>query len=262
MNRIFILLLFVLNSIWGSAQGVEELFDFTYDGIELSGVLNFPSDRDPKGIVLIIHGDGRTDAVAGKWWYDVRHAIIKAGYATLMWDKMGCGKSEGTYVQGRSVADEALEVLEAINALEERDIPGADHIGLWGISRAGWINPLVINKTEAVDFWISVSGVCGYETFRYLLEQNLQISGLPKDSVELITKEWHDGLLLSKAGVSYEYYKASTLNLQTNSFWQRFTNGGVSESAYYDYQKVLLKSQLDRKADLPVYVDDFETILS
>ena len=261
MNRILTVLFLLLSIQMLQAQSKEDLFNFTYDGFELSGILNFPLEADPKGIVLIIHGDGQTNAVEGKWWYDVRHAMVHAGYATFIWDKMGCGKSEGVYVQGRPVADEAKEVLAAVEQLKKMKVPGAERIGLWGISRAGWINPLVIDQSEDIDFWISVSGVNDHETFRYLLEQNLRISGLSQDSVELITKEWHDGLLLSKSGASYEYYQNSTKHLQTNPLWQRL-NGTVSEEGYYAYQKILEECTLNKETDLPLYVEDFEDILS
>ena len=119
MNRILTVLFLLLSIQVLQAQSKEDLFNFTYDGFELSGILNFPLEAEPKGIVLIIHGDGQTNAVEGKWWYDVRHAMVHAGYTTFIWDKMGCGKSEGVYVQGRPVADEAQEVLAAIEQLKK-----------------------------------------------------------------------------------------------------------------------------------------------
>ncbi|MFD2561484.1 alpha/beta hydrolase family protein [Aquimarina rubra] len=111
-------------------MGKQKLIDFEFEEIKLSGVLNFPKDSEPKGIVLIVHGDGKTNAVEGNWWYDVRVAIMKAGYATYMWDKMGCGNSEGIYKNGRSVENEALEVIAAIKNLEENKISGSNKIGL------------------------------------------------------------------------------------------------------------------------------------
>ncbi len=83
-----------------------------------------------KGLVIIVHGDGQTDVVAGQWWYDVRHSIWEAGYATYMWDKMGCGKSEGIYKNGRDVSDEASKVMEAIDNLIDNKINGSDNVGL------------------------------------------------------------------------------------------------------------------------------------
>lgn len=146
-----------------------------------------------------------------------------------MWDKMGCGNSGGTYIQGRPIQNEAVEVIAAIENLKEKQIAGSHKIGLWGISRAGWINPMVIDEYQKIDFWISVSGVDDEETFKYLLEQNLQINGLSPENVDQIVTEYHRGILLSRGGASYSYYLSATPKLQQNEFWLSMTNGGITE---------------------------------
>ena len=261
MNKTSILFFIAMIGISTYGQNTKELLDFEFEGIRLSGVLNFPKGLEPKGMVLIIHGDGKTNAIAGDWWLDVRHSILKAGYATFMWDKMGCGNSDGTYRNGRPVENEALEVISAIKTLKEKEIKGSNKIGLWGISRAGWINPIVIDQFKKIDFWISVSGVDDNETFKYLLEQNLRINGHTQDSINVIVKEWHNGILLSRGGASYKYYLSVTKNLQNNKFWQKITNGGISEKSYYEYQKQLKTSSLDIETELPLYVENFDQML-
>lgn len=262
MTRIIMLILLTLIGVGTNAQSTQELFDFDFEGIKLSGVLNLPKNSEPKGIVLIVHGDGKTNALAGDWWSDLRAAIIKTGYATYMWDKIGCGNSGGTYKSGRPVENEALEVITAIKRLKENNIKGSNKIGLWGISRAGWINPIVIDQSNKIDFWISVSGVDDDETFKYLLEQNLRINGHPKDSINLIVHEWHNSILLSRGGASYEYYLSATKNLQKNKFWKKITNGGISKKSYIEYQKTLKESILDKHTELPIYVENFYQMLS
>ena len=262
MSKIISFIFLTLLVIETNAQSEQKLMDFDFDGVKLSGVLNSPKDAEPKGIVLIIHGDGQTNAVEGNWWYDVRIAIIKAGYATYMWDKTGCGNSEGIYQDGRPVKNEAQEVIAAIENLKHHEIKGSEKIGLWGISRAGWINPIVIDQYENIDFWISVSGVDDDETFKYLLEENLRINGHPEDSVELMVSEWHDGILLSRGGASYNYYLTATKNLRNNKFWKKISNGGVGKERYYASQKYLQESKLDKDSELPLYVENFSEMLS
>lgn len=262
MNKTLIFIFITMIGINTYSQNTKELLDFDFEGIRLSGLLNFPKELEPKGIVLIIHGDGKTNAIADNWWYDVRNAILKAGYATFMWDKMGCGDSGGIYKNGRPVENEALEVISAIKDLKEKDIKGSNKIGLWGISRAGWISPIVIDQFKKIDFWISVSGVDDDETFKYLLEQNLRINGHSQDSINVIVSEWHNSILLSRGGASYKYYLSATKNLQKNKFWQKITNGGISKKSYYEYQKILKKLALDKVTELPLYVENFDKMLS
>jgi len=261
MKKILIGILTLL-SINAFTQGTQKLLDFNFEAVKLSGVLNYPKDAEPKGIVIIVHGDGKTNAIAERWWYDVRSAVLQAGYATYMWDKMGCGNSGGTYKNGRSVKNEALEVIAAIKNLKNKNIKGSSKIGLWGISRAGWINPIVIDQYKAIDFWISVSGVDDDETFKYLLEQNLHIEGYDQDTVGQILNEWHNSLLLSRGGASFEYYLSQTKHLRENAFWKKISNGGLTEDSYYDYQKILQNIALDKQTELPLYVENFDQILS
>ncbi|WP_194975892.1 alpha/beta hydrolase family protein [Aquiflexum lacus] len=262
MRRIttfLILLLIVSNAI---AQNKREIMDFEFEGVLLNGVLNIPEDNSPKGIVLIVHGSGQTNAVAQEWYKDVRESILKSGFATYMWDKMGCGNSGGTFNYNQPVQNSALEVIAAIHALKEKKIPGSDAIGLWGISRAGWINPIVINKYKDIKFWISVSGVDDKENFKYLLAQNLKINGHPQDSVKLIVDEWMKGTKISHSGGSFEEYQSATKNLAKNAFWLRFTNGGITQEGYYNYQPTFMKEELDEESGLQVYIEDFDSLLS
>lgn len=261
MRSIYCLLIAVISLMPANAQLNSELFDFEFEGVRINGILNQPTNAEPKGLVLIVHGSGRTNAVAREWYADVRETLLNAGYATYMWDKMGCGKSGGTFDINQPVQNSALEVIAAINTLKEKEIPGSGAIGLWGVSRAGWINPLVINQYKDILFWISVSGVDDKENFGYLLEQNLRIEGHPKDSVDLMVKEWMDGNKISHDGGSYEAAQEATENLRKNKFFSRITGGEMSKEAYYDYQPTFMKTAMDEKTGVPVVISDFEGIL-
>ncbi len=244
------------------AQIDSEIFEFKFKEITLNGLLNNPANHPPKGIVLIIHGSGQTNAVEQGWHYDVREQFVKSGYAVYMWDKMGCGKSGGVFDYNQPVQNSADEVIAAINALKKAGVPGADYIGLWGISRAGWINPLVINQYPGIKFWVSVSGVDDKENFGYLLSENLRISGLSQDSVRLIVGEWYTGNKISHRGGSFEEFQQATQNLRANEFSRRFNNNReISEEEYYGYQRKFMRQDFDESTGLPVYISHFDSIL-
>jgi len=246
-----------------NAQPTKASFNFEFEGVVLNGVLNIPETTTPKGIVLIVHGSGKTNAVAQNWYADVRNTMVNAGYATYMWDKMGCGASQGAFDYNQTVSNSALEVIAAIHTLQKEKVPGAKTIGLWGISRAGWINPIVINQYKDIAFWISVSGVDDKENFNYLFEENLKIQGVPKDTIALLSKELKEGARLSYEGKSFETYMKATQNLRKNEFLQRFNNHtDVTEKGYYDYQKKFMQEEFDQEVGLQIYVKDFDTILS
>ncbi len=239
-----------------------ELLTFGFEGETLSGVYAAPEETAPKGIVLIVHGYGETNAVAGNWYADVRSAIHKAGYATYMWDKMGCGDSTGRFDINQPVANSADEAIAAIRMLQGRGKPGAGTIGLWGVSRAGWINPLIIEKQGDIAFWISVSGVDAKENFGYLLEQNSIIDGKTPIQAKLIKGEWIEGGRIANRGGGYSEYRKATRNLAEAPMWLRFTDGGVGWFRYFFYRYEYQQLNIDEETGLPVVVEDFDTILA
>jgi len=251
---------FLLLWVFTTLQSQE--FNFEFEGVSLNGILTQPQ-QPPKGMVLIVHGSGRTNAVAQNWYADVRDAIGKAGYATFMYDKQGCGKSGGEFEYNQPVQNSAEEVIAAIEALKREKITGSQTIGLWGVSRAGWINPLVIHQYPDIAFWISVSGVYARENFNYLLKENLQLEGLPKDSIDLLVHEWEEGNRIVHAGGSFEAAEAATQNLSNNAFMKRFNNGHEFTKAEYEaFQKKFVAADFDESAGQQIHVPNFDALLS
>jgi len=136
-----------------------------------------------------------------------------------MWDKAGCGKSEGAFDINQPVQSSAKEVLAAIEELKNHNISGSNKIELWGISRAGWICPLVIQECPSIAFWISVSGTDDKENFGYLLESNFRIEGRSEAQTRLLLmSEWRNGNDLFRKGGSFEEYQKIDTNTQAGFF--------------------------------------------
>ncbi|MDN3204543.1 alpha/beta hydrolase family protein [Algoriphagus sediminis] len=247
----------------GFSQQNEEIFDFEFEGSTLNGIINYPENAETKGLVMIVHGAGCPNSVGTNLHGDIRKTINQAGYTTYMYDKKGCGNSEGVFDYNQPVDNSAEEVIIAIKALQAAGIAGTKNIGLWGISRAGWINPIVISKYKDIAFWITVSGVDDKENFNYLFRENLRIEGYPTDSIELLVNELEKGVRLTHSGARFEEYLKATQNLRKNPFLNRF-NGGfqITEAGYYEYQKEFMKKELDENTGLEIYIPNFEQILS
>jgi alpha-beta hydrolase superfamily lysophospholipase len=90
-------ILFALNVMFGSESMKIEKFTFEYDGKKYSGLLDMPIGQEPTSIVIIVQGYGKSDIVAGNWYYDLRSHFVQRGLACCLWDKPGCGKSEGNF---------------------------------------------------------------------------------------------------------------------------------------------------------------------
>ena len=265
------ILLFIYTTLTLPALGqiVSEPFEFQFEGKTLRGLIEKPRDRQSKAVVLIIPGYGKTNFVEGRWFSTLRHHLVDAGLTVCLWDKMGCGKSEGVFDAQQPVENSAMEALAAIQKVKQMKIVGANQIGLWGLSRAGWICPL-INQKFPVDFWISVSGTDDKENFGYLLKSNLTIVGKAKSEVEKLYQAWMLGHKVICTQGNYEAYLKAIRPLMQDSTCRQLFGYTNAPQATEAGRKAYLKNQrsytskgyFDPKSGLWVYMNDFDKILN
>lgn len=252
-----------------SGQKISTPFTFSYDGKTLHGLIETPTHTTSKAVVIIIPGYGRTDYVEGNRAKKLRDNLVATGITVCFWDKQGCGKSEGTFDAQQPVEDSAKEAVAAINALKAKSISGVDKIGLWGLSRAGWICPL-LNELYPVDFWISVSGTNDKENYGYLLRSNLILAGKPVAEAERLYQAWMLGHKIYNTGGTYEDYIVATQPLGADSICQALFGSKpvieITEEARQAYAKnqrnYTSKGSFDKTIGLWSYIDDFDQILT
>ncbi|MGB6228677.1 MAG: alpha/beta hydrolase [Litorimonas sp.] len=194
-------------------------FEFRSGRTTLSGVYDPPSTDEPaRGLVLFIHGYGPSDVRGWNMYAELRERFNDLGFATAVWDKPGQGRSGGEFDINQPVRSSADEVVAAARHLRELDVPGAHNIGLWGISRAGWIAPLALSRDEALTFWISVAGTTAEDNFPHLLLSNLPHEGGTEEEATRLRGEWQAGCEALRTGAPYERYLAATETLRANEY--------------------------------------------
>lgn len=243
-----------------------ETVSFDADSLRLSALLDQPTAQSAYAVVVIVHGYGETRVVEQNWYYDLRTRLAERGIASFVWDKPGCGTSEGTFDPDQPVASSAQEVLAAAAYLRRRRVNGSGNIGLWGVSRAGWIAPLALSQDRDLTFWISVSGVDDKESFGYLLESNWRIEGYSEARINRLLSEWRNGNALALAGASYDDFLAQTRGYRTDPL-VRYLNGSDNEVSQEAYSAVVEKWKaeppvFDTETGLQVYVPAFSELLS
>ncbi len=226
-----IMLFFSLCQLSYGQMKTEE-FIFKYDGKKYSGLLDLPTDEKPSAIVVMIHGHGKTNVVEKNWYAKIRSKFVSTGIAVCIWDKAGCGKSEGEYKHNQSVQSSAYEALAAIEELRKFNIVNPDKIGLWGISRAGWICPLIIEEDKSIAFWISVSGTDNLDNYRYLLESNLRIEGRTEPEIAVLMSEWDYCNRYLRGGKTYDEFIKETKNLFDDPYCKKLGMGVDSEDDF------------------------------
>ena len=239
----------------------EELA-FEHEGKRLVGLFDAPDAVEARSLLLVVHGHGRTNVVAQNWYATLRKRMVSIGVATYMWDKPGCGQSEGTYDHMRPVQQEAKEVRAAMRHLRAIGAPGAEAIGFFGSSRAGWTVPLVIASERDARFWISVSGTSATENFGYLLRENLRIEGRSDAEIEALHAEWMAANEVLRTGGTYEEARRVSSRLRGDPFMKEFFPG-LSKDDFLLHQEQLIESNpvVDPETGLLIYIEGFEEVL-
>lgn len=188
--------IFLIAGIFGcfmplSAQPVVKKYretdlNFVNAGDSIFGKLVLPN-KEIKGklpVVVFVHGSGPEDySSSGNYDY-LREEFVKAGYACYSWDKPGVGRSQGQWYS-QSVAQRAGEVVSAFDKIKTIDKIDTGKIGLWGISQAGWVMPLVFEKVSPA-FVICVSSpvTTAFDQEMYRIGSEMKAEGFSRDEID------------------------------------------------------------------------------
>jgi pimeloyl-ACP methyl ester carboxylesterase len=140
----------------------------------------------------MVHGSGSAIREGAVPFEPMIEIFLRNGYAVFSWDKPGSGKSKGQFDGNRQLSQRADILLDGINSLSEIPDINPTEIGLWGISQAGWIMPLVLEKSDIVDFIIVVSGggEDSIEQMAYQVGQRVLCEGGSIEQAVTIEEYW------------------------------------------------------------------------
>jgi pimeloyl-ACP methyl ester carboxylesterase len=152
-----------------------ERFLFESGQFNVVGELRIPKAEGKFPLVIMVHGSGPARRTSS---FTVKKRILRAGYATMMWDKPGSGQSTGEFSQGRLRAERAKILLDAIEHAKNHPRIDSGRIGVWGISQAGIVIPMALPKTDDISFMIMVGcpGENGIQQGAYLIRRQLQFA--------------------------------------------------------------------------------------
>lgn len=182
---------FNLKQIERKLTYTEENVSFSNGSTILKGTLIKPMGKGPFPAVIFAHGSGPATRWWGMYW---AAELSKTGVATLLYDKRGCGESQGTSWVNSSLDDNALDVVSGIKLLENHLSIDKNKIGIYGVSQGGWIASKVSSIYGNLSFIIvnSGGGISPYESELHSYDTNMKFAGINeedrKKGMSLVTK--------------------------------------------------------------------------
>lgn len=242
-------ILFVLAGC-GTATVITEdgmNIQFGSGGFRLVGDLHLPMGPEPYPAVIVVHGDGPQTRTSTPGTSDVIRIFGDAGFAVFVWDKPGSGQSTGDFDQEHTLRQRAKILADAVQVLVEHPAIDPDRIGLWGLSQAGWVMPMALERTDDVAFMIVVSGggEDSIEQTAYQLGRGVVCNGLSEEQGRLVEAHFP----ATAKGPDYEDYTAAMEVLVEIEGWENFAGPELkteeqwkrweSDDSYFDPMTVI-----------------------
>jgi pimeloyl-ACP methyl ester carboxylesterase len=206
---------------------------FSSGNIRLAGTLIGPNTRGRHPAIILVHGSGAENREYILPWarFLVRHGIAVLGY-----DKRGVGASTGDW-NTASFDDLAGDVVAAFAYLKARPDIDSGHIGLLGVSQAGWIMPLAAVRAKDIAFLISISGagIPAAETTIDQARNEMTMTGMAPQMVDQII-----GLLklqyeYARTGQGWEEYIAARAKVAARMGTPPDTIPGTQDHPYWQF---------------------------
>lgn len=134
---------------------IEKEITISSHGDTLSGTVCLPDSKGPYPLVLMIHGSGpldRDENMKGQplnIFNTIAHALAAHGFASLRYDKRGCGQSQGDYYRAGHT-DLVNDAVNWFDALAQHDFCDPHRIIILGHSEGCIIAPQVSARCTAV----------------------------------------------------------------------------------------------------------------
>jgi uncharacterized protein len=132
----------------------QEDVRFSSGNVQLAGTWIRPSAGAKHPAIILVHGSGAENR---EYVFPFAHFLVRHGVAVLAYDKRGVGGSTGDW-NTASYEELAIDVVAAFEYLKTRGDVDAAHVGLLGVSQAGWVMQMAAARAKDLAFLISVSG--------------------------------------------------------------------------------------------------------
>ncbi|MBI5474381.1 MAG: alpha/beta fold hydrolase [Ignavibacteriae bacterium] len=171
---------------------------FSNASVRLAGAFLKPDGDGPFPAIVMAHGAG--PATFDEPAFRIHaNAFVRGGFAVLLYDKRGSGKSTGM-LDTSDYDDLADDLAAGVTYLRARRDIIPEQIGILGRSEGGWVGTLAASRDSMIRFVIlsSGSGVRPYEQVIFSTVTALRAMGASSQEVE--------GAMAAKSA-QWDYYR-------------------------------------------------------
>jgi pimeloyl-ACP methyl ester carboxylesterase len=159
----------------------------TNGDITLAGEMVYPRTRGRHPAVVLVHSSGAQSRNGPIGYFRlIANLLATNGISAIVYDKRGVGKSTGTWWDA-TFDDLAGDLRAAIATARQQPNVDAGRVGIWGLSQAGWIAPLVASQDPDVAFLMLV-GTAAVSPAQQEIERVatvMKANGAPDTDIEL-----------------------------------------------------------------------------
>ncbi len=210
----------------------QENIDFHNGDIKLAGTLCLPKGEGPFPAVIYVAGSGPSGrdgyGTLPPLWDELAHRRI----ASFAWDKPGVGGSTGDW-KTQTNYDRALEAVAAMQFLNDRKDVYSTKIGLWGISQAGWVLPIIYSmapRDVAFIIGVSVPVDTDAQQERYRVAHSLPADGFSQADVSKAIAFTEQRLTLMEEGAPFAVVEERQKEVETEAWFAPL--GKLDQEAY------------------------------
>lgn len=182
--------------------------DLIETGIELPSKVD-----DIKGMVVFVRGSGSGDMrdyFPGFMDTYLREVFLKEGYALVVSNKRGIGKSTGNWKRNSSFTLMAEDVIHIVDYYSDVEPNLGRNVGVVGHSQGGWVVQRIAGMNSKVNFAISLVGpvrsLAEHDLFRH--RNMLECEGLEGNQLERgIKKRLRTHNMWRKLGGWFPYFE-------------------------------------------------------
>jgi pimeloyl-ACP methyl ester carboxylesterase len=206
---------------------------FANGAVQLAGTLYSPVTGGKHPAIILVHGSGAENREYMLPW---ARFLIRRGTAVLGYDKRGVGESTGDW-NTASFDDLAGDVVAAFEYLKTRNDIDRAHVGVLGISQAGWVMPLAAVRAKDLAFLISISGagVPGAETTIDQARNELTMTGVPSQTVDEIIGILKLQYEFARTGKGWDEYAAAREKMIAKMGPAPKTIPGTQDDPYWQF---------------------------